>query len=327
MRIERQRIAWLDSLRGVGIALVVVGHCLSSSGLKTWIYSFHVPLLFILSGFLNQLLHGGERRFRPKRLILPYMIWSILSVFYLAVRLNFERTIPWMVNDIIPIVGFSSWNVALWFLYVMILIDVFKPLWNDWKTYIPLGGFLTVSIGVRLLIPSAYNAFGWKNVLFGTICYGIGEMICRLSIVEHVCYSKILSPVIFAAGSIVGCYNGFVSTYACCYGHSVVLLFISSILISVSLMALFKQFELMSPSWLALLGRCSLFIMVSHCFILTCCRKMLMRDISLNNALIQVLEGVMALGLYLVYFKISSCLKISHLLPDYFGGYKFSKES
>lgn len=39
----------LDIIKGIGIILMVVGH--SGSPLKTWIYLFHMPLFFIVSGF------------------------------------------------------------------------------------------------------------------------------------------------------------------------------------------------------------------------------------------------------------------------------------
>lgn len=56
---SNQRVAWIDNLKAFVIFLVVLGH----SGLKdksqviaiiiTWIYEFHMPLFFLLSGALN----------------------------------------------------------------------------------------------------------------------------------------------------------------------------------------------------------------------------------------------------------------------------------
>ena len=53
---SNQRVAWIDNLKAFVIFLVVLGH----SGLKdksqaiaiiiTWIYEFHMPLFFLLSG-------------------------------------------------------------------------------------------------------------------------------------------------------------------------------------------------------------------------------------------------------------------------------------
>lgn len=49
MSEQTKRIEALDVAKGIGIILVIIGH-LSSSYLHDWIYSFHMPLFFIISG-------------------------------------------------------------------------------------------------------------------------------------------------------------------------------------------------------------------------------------------------------------------------------------
>ena len=66
-RIERPgRERWLDSLKGFGILLVIFGHVLSGYldawtfprayysfyYVRTWIYSFHMPLFFLAAGWV-----------------------------------------------------------------------------------------------------------------------------------------------------------------------------------------------------------------------------------------------------------------------------------
>ena len=59
-RLGKTRFAEIDIARGVGILLVVAGHALKQTGqsntvfdiLLSVIYSFHMPLFFILSGFV-----------------------------------------------------------------------------------------------------------------------------------------------------------------------------------------------------------------------------------------------------------------------------------
>ena len=45
-------IRWIDNLKGFGILLVVIGHTVPREGLGQWIYAFHMPLFFFISGFL-----------------------------------------------------------------------------------------------------------------------------------------------------------------------------------------------------------------------------------------------------------------------------------
>ena len=43
---------WIDALKGIGIILVVIGHVSLGNNLVKWIYSFHMPLFFALSGYM-----------------------------------------------------------------------------------------------------------------------------------------------------------------------------------------------------------------------------------------------------------------------------------
>lgn len=43
---------WIDVLKGIGIILVVIGHISLDNGMSNWIYTFHMPMFFALSGYL-----------------------------------------------------------------------------------------------------------------------------------------------------------------------------------------------------------------------------------------------------------------------------------
>ena len=52
----KRRIEYIDIAKGIGIVLVVAGHLLDKENrLYAYIYSFHMPLFFVLSGFLLEL--------------------------------------------------------------------------------------------------------------------------------------------------------------------------------------------------------------------------------------------------------------------------------
>lgn len=64
--MARQRLIYLDTLKGMLIILVVLGHCGTalSTGLLSSIYAFHMPLFILVSGYLSKkteknLLGGG----------------------------------------------------------------------------------------------------------------------------------------------------------------------------------------------------------------------------------------------------------------------------
>lgn len=48
------RLDWVDTARGIGIIAVVIGHVWTQGALRGAVYSFHMPLFFLLSGYLSR---------------------------------------------------------------------------------------------------------------------------------------------------------------------------------------------------------------------------------------------------------------------------------
>lgn len=46
------RIEWIDVIRGISILLMVYAHLAINNKLRTIIFSFHMPIFFLLSGYL-----------------------------------------------------------------------------------------------------------------------------------------------------------------------------------------------------------------------------------------------------------------------------------
>lgn len=73
----KERTLWIDVLKGLAIILVVVGHNVNNS-VSEFIYCFHMPLFFLLSGFvfspkpINQYISKSF-----KRLVIPYIAFLI----------------------------------------------------------------------------------------------------------------------------------------------------------------------------------------------------------------------------------------------------------
>lgn len=130
--------------KGIGILLVIAGHFTcprympeSYLALKNWIYTFHMPLFMILSGFLfqnslNRAAENGQTisipRFLGKkfrRLMVPYFAVSLLIAgtnFVLGHFLAVRRpvTLSYLARMCYENVGGSA--VFLWFVYTLFLI-------------------------------------------------------------------------------------------------------------------------------------------------------------------------------------------------------------
>ena len=90
-----KRLEEFDVLKGIGILLVVLGHCNISDVLSRMIFSFHMPLFFMISGFFYY--RQSPTRFLKKtamRLLVPWLFFVALNIFY-AVVYGF-----WLSHDI-----------------------------------------------------------------------------------------------------------------------------------------------------------------------------------------------------------------------------------
>ncbi len=99
-----QRIQYIDTLKGVAIILVIMGHlmdksfCNGNQFISTFIYSFHMPLFMFLSGMFaykhqEQLQLGGFKTFlyaKVQRIVLPFvMIGGCFSAMYYGSIMQF----------------------------------------------------------------------------------------------------------------------------------------------------------------------------------------------------------------------------------------------
>lgn len=79
---QRVRIAYIDIAKTICIFLMVVGHWTSNSILLMYIYSFHMPALFIISGFLYKP-HSWKRTILSFGI--PVVFYSIINIGFLFI--------------------------------------------------------------------------------------------------------------------------------------------------------------------------------------------------------------------------------------------------
>ena len=81
---KKNRIHYVDAAKAIAIILVIIGHCYWNSAiprLSNLIYSFHMPLFFIVSGFfLKNLEVKNAIEKYAKAYLWPYLIIGILMI-------------------------------------------------------------------------------------------------------------------------------------------------------------------------------------------------------------------------------------------------------
>ena len=88
--VLKQRINWIDWAKVFAIYLVVLGHLLSKTGREgyifNFIYSFHMPFFFFISGYLFNIKENNFRSFLKGSvlsLLAPYVLLNLIGNFFL----------------------------------------------------------------------------------------------------------------------------------------------------------------------------------------------------------------------------------------------------
>jgi len=111
-----KRLDFLDVAKGLAIFLVVMGHAALAFDTPYWrvaIYSFHMPLFFLVSGVVSGRAKDGWAAFLKKNLLtlmVPYLVWALI---YLPFK--FE-SLPWVLYGSWAALDRIGTNTALWFL-------------------------------------------------------------------------------------------------------------------------------------------------------------------------------------------------------------------
>ncbi len=122
------RLQGIDALKGVAIALVVIGHVIQYRALNgdffshtyTFIYLFHMPLFFFISGININMKHYSGVSFRKniRRLSIPWIFWSAFVFLF-------------SLNRAAEFNSFESLFYLYWFFPVLIIchVIIFLSVW------------------------------------------------------------------------------------------------------------------------------------------------------------------------------------------------------
>ena len=125
--------------KGIGILLVVLGHALKQTGVSnvpgnaliSIIYSFHMPLFFVLSGFVSvKILQYSKMteyinyiKSRAARLLIPYFVMGII---YMPLKYFMNRFAinPYDFSQSWKLILGDNPNTTMWFLYTLFWVSV-----------------------------------------------------------------------------------------------------------------------------------------------------------------------------------------------------------
>lgn len=168
-----KRLRYIDLLKGFGIVLMVAGHMHYNDFIEKFIYGFHMPLFFFLSGYLH---HTPKNMFqyiqrKARTLLLPYFI---MGIFYIIIDVMIHGSVV-LRKDIIGVfIKTTDWlplESALWFLVALFWVCC---LYSILERYVK-------NIGIRTLVVFIISMIGckWTEYLF-VLPWGINSAMAAL---------------------------------------------------------------------------------------------------------------------------------------------------
>lgn len=137
---KSNRLEYVDVMRGIAITLVVVGHLIQFNGISTdnpvfeFIYSFHMPLFFAISGYITQKVtkicswqkYVLFLKKKTMAIALPFLVWTLFVG-------NYILRDHWRVVSLDQMLQ-SLLHPGLWFLkslfFILIVFGLFDLIQN-----------------------------------------------------------------------------------------------------------------------------------------------------------------------------------------------------
>ena len=184
----------INIMRALAVICVVIGHSFSATSsptvlgfIKSFVYCFHMPAFFFISGFLmKEKSIGKSDRFskiKTKfiRLMVPYLFLTLVTVALKMVFGAFANN-PLNYKTVLfdVLIGRNNPNGGLWFLYALFVISAIGILLNNIDSRIMFGVTFALSIlnhlffhqnGHILAFILTYAWFFYGGMMFRTYFY------------------------------------------------------------------------------------------------------------------------------------------------------------
>lgn len=350
-----KRIDEIDVAKGIGIIMTILGHNMDNEYINTFIYSFHMPLFFVLTGLVMikkekesiRTLISGE-----KKLFSAYFFWSLIYMIYdVLVRiLLFKQPVKLIFVDGYQTLVFWGINV-LWFIATLAIAKVitYKLCMIVKKNNIQIILALVTFFGVYEMLPFLSEIQARKSG-YVLLYYGLAALLRAFSavifiimgmnlkkILFRILYlnfikSLILSMVCLGCVAVLGKHMGQIDMHLLIYGSNKFLFLVVAFLGTIGVILISNcivRFSYLKRS-LSYIGKNSLFIMATHnYFYLDCIIQNVISILKVDNELVVICLSILmlfALEFLITWLFAESNKKIILFMCKKMNSYKLQSE-
>ncbi|WP_315072964.1 acyltransferase family protein [uncultured Clostridium sp.] len=242
--MDKNRIEWIDLCKCIGIIAMIWGHAGISELGDKYIHAWHMPIFFIISGWLfNVKSDLSIKKYvlkKSKAFLIPYFCFGLINSIYIleyygkGESISSVRSLLWINSSGLIVVG------ALWFLTSIFFVEVtfffiFKKIREK-----RLIGFIIILIGLVGYYCSEFTGtrlFWSADIsMSGIVFYYLGYFFNIKK--DEIVMKRILNPTILETilvvtiGVVLAFFNNSVDMRTLTYGN-IILYYLNAIIISI----------------------------------------------------------------------------------------------
>lgn len=279
-----EHLEWVDVLKGLGILTVVWGH--SGSQNAFYMFWFHMPLFFLVSGYLY--------RFKPqqtglayvqrkaKHLLVPYVFYLLLitlMMFSVSIWKGQPAGQFFSDNWIALLLGGSLLEgvyATFWFTTCLFFVQIsydylYRKVPSSFYKGLLLVGCYLIAYGESRYLPGVFVPWNLDVGLYALVFYGLGHFLRQLKLLEQQNYWNILFglSLVISLGFIY-LYSHKILDYGLDMKHRQYYYFGTNLILPLVFTMLSIQLSMILNKWRSfnnsfiLLGRAAMVIMYLH---------------------------------------------------------------
>lgn len=218
----KNRIQYLDIAKLIGLALVCFCHIpIPEGNFHVWVYSFHMPLFFILSGMFFKP-ESGSIKANTKQLLIPFVAFNIIVIlFTVCLNLLLTNTVIFPENILSDLLKSKYIIGPSWFLLSLFCIRVFC---GKLFSYLRIQELWAVCILLLFIFYLTKDCMLWDILSLGSTLLGLPFYVLGFSYkdyaLNHINDGGVMVTLAILGLSCLSIFNGLVGMYEHSFGIS-----------------------------------------------------------------------------------------------------------